>query len=260
MSVLSRVHSGHRLVEHQQTGPGRERPADLEPALLAVGQVAGVDVTAPGQPDELEQLVGCAQRALLVFAGAAGIEHRAPPGGPQMQVHPDQDVLDGGDVSEQADVLVGAIDPRLRHRVGRDSVDPLAVEPDLPAVRRVERHDAVEHRGLAGAVRPDDAVDAAFGHREIQAVDRDQPAETLGEPVADEDRFARHAHPPRRAAISTSSAPAQTRVGSPVMVMVIDAHHPREAPPRWRTGFLLRASSRGAWRPTARGPRPSDAS
>ena len=39
---LLRVHAGGRLVEQQQLRLGRERPGDLEPALVAVGEVARV--------------------------------------------------------------------------------------------------------------------------------------------------------------------------------------------------------------------------
>ena len=76
VGALARVHPGHRLVEHQQPGPGGQRPADLEPALLTVGEVAGVDVAPARQSDELEQLVGIVLRALLVLARRTGVEHR----------------------------------------------------------------------------------------------------------------------------------------------------------------------------------------
>ena len=41
VSLLGRVEAGGRLVEQQQLRLGRHRPGDLEPALVAVGQVAG---------------------------------------------------------------------------------------------------------------------------------------------------------------------------------------------------------------------------
>ena len=47
--------------------------------------------------------------------------------------------------------------PAAATRSGDHAVDPLAVEPDGAVVGRVEFHDAVEDRGLAGTVRADDA-------------------------------------------------------------------------------------------------------
>jgi hypothetical protein len=55
----------------------------------------------------------------------------------------------------QADCLVGAVDAGGGHAVRHQPVDALAGEPDLPILGRVELHDAVEDRGLAGAVGDD---------------------------------------------------------------------------------------------------------
>ena len=63
---LLRVHAGGRLVEQEQLRVGGQRPGDLQPPLVAVGQVAGEVLGRAGQPDEVEQLLGpCPGRRLL---------------------------------------------------------------------------------------------------------------------------------------------------------------------------------------------------
>ena len=52
------VHPGRRLVQQQHLRLQRERPGDLEPALVAVGQVAGVARRRAADADEVEQLAG----------------------------------------------------------------------------------------------------------------------------------------------------------------------------------------------------------
>ncbi len=73
---LGRVHPRPRLVEEQDPGLAGQGPGDLQPALVAVGQVAGQGVALPPQPDERQQLVGLLARLPLLAA-----EPRAPADG-----------------------------------------------------------------------------------------------------------------------------------------------------------------------------------
>ena len=52
------VHARRRLVEEQELRVGRERPRDLEPALVAVREVAAQLVALALQAHEGEQLLG----------------------------------------------------------------------------------------------------------------------------------------------------------------------------------------------------------
>ena len=126
LGCLARVHPRGRFIQQQQLRLGGQRAADLQPALLAIGQVARQHVAATAQPDELQQAQGLLVRRSLVAHGGGVLQHRAPPGGAQMQMHPHQQVLERGDVAEQADVLIGAADPRCRDAIRRQSVDALA--------------------------------------------------------------------------------------------------------------------------------------
>ena len=56
--LLGRVEPGRRLVQAQQRRLGGQRPGDLQPALVAVGQVAGQLLAAVPDADEVQQLRG----------------------------------------------------------------------------------------------------------------------------------------------------------------------------------------------------------
>jgi hypothetical protein len=53
LQTFAGIHSGHRFVEHEKAGTGGKGAGDFEPALLAIGQVAGHDIAAAAQPDEI---------------------------------------------------------------------------------------------------------------------------------------------------------------------------------------------------------------
>ena len=131
--LLGGVEAGGRLVEEEDLGLGGQRPGDLEPSLVAVGQVAGGRLGAVGDADELEQ----ASRLVLAPALLPEVPRAAEQGArdarrvPGVGAH--HDVLHGGHVREQPDVL-----ERAGH-AGRGDVvrlladDRLAVELDLAA-------------------------------------------------------------------------------------------------------------------------------
>ena len=67
--------------------------------------------------------------------------------------------------------------PLLVIRWGLSLHDRLALEPDVACVGPVEPGQAIEDRGLAGAVGADEADDGAFLDIEAEAVDDVQPPE-----------------------------------------------------------------------------------
>ena len=83
---------------------------------------------------------------------------------------------------KQLAVLERAGEAEPRDLVRRAAGDVLAAKADR-AVAAVEAADAVEHAGLAGAVRPDQGEQLAGVHRERDAVEHDQPAEAKREAV-----------------------------------------------------------------------------
>src|SRR5581483_4837522 len=96
--------------------------------------------------------------------------------------------LERGQLREDPDHLEGATQAQVEDPVGLEPVDALALEADLPLVGPVHPGDAVEQRGLAGAVGADEPVDAARLERERHVVHRRDSAEALHHPVDLEDR------------------------------------------------------------------------
>src|SRR5262249_46216143 len=94
-----------------------------------------------------------------------------------------QDVVEGAEAPEQLDVLEGARDTEPRDLIGSQARDLTLAKMDGPARRTVETGDAVEDRGLAGAVRADQAVDLTRPDAERHAVGRAQAPEVDGKLV-----------------------------------------------------------------------------
>src|SRR5712691_2300763 len=155
------VHAGGRLVEQDQRRVAHEHPHELDQLLLAVGEIAGVLAGERLELHEREQL-----------------PRPALGGGPVAAGH-HQQVLERGQLGEDARHL-----ERAAHALHRDlprfqSVDALAPEEDAAGVAPLEAGDAVEERRLAGAVGTDEAVDPAGLEAQRDAVDRGDAAEAL---------------------------------------------------------------------------------
>src|SRR3990172_8361637 len=90
-----------------------------------------------------------------------------------------EDVFEGGHVAEQADVLVGAGDPEPGDSIRGVPVQEAIFQEDLASVDAVEPRDAVEERGLSGAVGADDAVDGALADLEAYISQGLEPAEAF---------------------------------------------------------------------------------
>jgi hypothetical protein len=205
---FTRVEPRRRLVEAEQMRLGAHGARDLQPPLVAIGQVGGRVVGAVDQPDALEPVDGLVDRLALGLAETGQVQDAAD--GEVRRRHQrvvlgDEQVLQHGHAAEQADVLEGArhlgvlryleVGHPLEQEDGavfgvlplpagqRQPVDGVLLaagtvaHDDAPLRRLVEAGDAVEHRGLPGAVRPDQRGDLAAPDIEGQVVDRHQPAE-----------------------------------------------------------------------------------
>src|SRR5471032_2496517 len=82
-------------------------------------------------------------------------------------------------IAKQTDVLEGAGDAGLGHHMRRGWRIRLAGQLEGAGVRLVQAGDDVEEGGLAGAVRPDQAVDLAFHDLDADVGQRLQAAEAL---------------------------------------------------------------------------------
>src|SRR5690606_15304091 len=160
---------------------GGESPGDLHPALQPVGQGRRLAVEVLGKPDEVQALLGEGEdlRLLAALRGEAEDGGDGACLGPA--VHAGHDVLEHRHLAEQPDVLEGAGDAGLGNLVRFAPHHLLAVEADGAALRLVEAGDAVEERGLAGAVRSDEAGDGASRDAEIDAVEDGVAGKAEGE-------------------------------------------------------------------------------
>src|SRR5213075_1862799 len=92
----------------------------------------------------------------------------------------DHHVLERGQVGEKANVLEGARDARSGDGMRGESPERASIEMKTAGIRRVHAGEQVEERGLAGAVRADQAEDLARGDGEGNVFQRLQAAEALG--------------------------------------------------------------------------------
>ena len=99
-----------------------------------------------------------------------------------MRLDADLDVVEDGEVIEEADVLERPRDAQAGHAVGGQVGDVLAVELDRAGRRRHHAREQVEQRGLASPVGTDDAMDGARRQAQVVVGQRDEPAEALRQP------------------------------------------------------------------------------
>jgi hypothetical protein len=104
----------------------------------------------------------------------------------------DQQILQRRHATEEADILKSPRHPGPRDPVTGQAVQcdilPAMVQGQAPLGRSVEAGDAVEHRGLAGAIRADDGSDGAPRGGEGNLLHRGQAAEAHGQLLDCQDR------------------------------------------------------------------------
>ena len=168
------VHAGHRLVQQQQRGFGHQRAADLQQLLLPAGQVRGAVRAARGSGSGAAAMLlrrsrnAASRRRAAAVRSSAG-QTRSPGWRGAIQ----HQVVQHGEARESR-----ARSGTLRTRpapVTRSARQPVMiwpVEADAAGIRRHQAGDAVEQRGLAGAVRTDQAGDAPGLHAQIDPAQR----------------------------------------------------------------------------------------
>ncbi|OIQ70080.1 hypothetical protein GALL_483130 [mine drainage metagenome] len=89
----------------------------------------------------------------------------------------DPNIVEHGKIWKQGDVLEGAADADFRDPVRWPPQDTLALQLNIARARLVESAQAVEERGLAGAVGSDQTKDLTLTHVERYAVQRNDAPE-----------------------------------------------------------------------------------
>src|SRR5882724_139979 len=184
------THAGRGLVEQQQLGMQREGEADLDRALVTVGQLTDRAIELFGQADHAGELVD--PRGDPCRLGARQPGPTAEAGrrlGADAQIEPHRELRKYFRDLEGAGHAEGdALFRHVRSDVG-------AVEENAAGGRPEQAAEQVEDRRLAGAVRADDGLEDADLGGERQVVHRHQISETLAQAAeleqAHVDRLAR---------------------------------------------------------------------
>src|SRR3972149_2800401 len=108
----------------------------------------------------------------LLLAGGPEIDPPEEHATLQEQGPPQHEDVEHGHVVEEGEVLERPGDPELRDLIRVHPRDLPVLEVDGASLGPVDAGDAVEHRGLPGAVRADDCVDPPPRHVGGDAVDR----------------------------------------------------------------------------------------
>ena len=177
-------HAGDGLVDQQHPRVLREQHADLEPLLLSVREQARAHLGVLFQPDRLEHALDPLFFALLEL-GEQRREHALLAGQRQLQI------LEHGVALKHRRPLELAADAALRDLVLAELRQILIVADDEhgAGVRLGLAGDHVLQRGLAGAVRADDAAQLALVEHQRQVVERLEAVEADADVVDAEQRL-----------------------------------------------------------------------
>jgi hypothetical protein len=115
---------------------------------------------------------------------------------------PHHHVVQRGQVGEQAQILEGARDAGVHHRLRRQPVERTAAECYASLVGLQEAGDHVEDRCLAGAVRPDQAGDAPLRDGEAAILQASRPPKRFLQP--DDLKIGAHSRSPANLAGGTA--------------------------------------------------------
>ena len=149
-----------RLVEQEDARAGHQGTADGAHLLLAPAERSGHLLAALGE--DRQQLEHALERLLPVRPR-------------RRQVGAELEILEHGHERKQASALGNEHDRPLHPFVGRQPVDPFAVEPDLALHARLDAGDAQQRAALAGAVGADEADDLALVHPQVDVVQHLRP-------------------------------------------------------------------------------------
>src|SRR6516165_5964418 len=142
--------SRRRLVQQQHARTAGYRQRDLQQALLAVREGAGLLVHHVGQPERLQHLCD--------FAGQQRwLADHPPPVAGDAEPFADReaDGLKRGEIGKQLVDLEGAGDAELGAVVGLQGGDVASIEQDAAGARPQYAGEQVDERGLAGAIGAD---------------------------------------------------------------------------------------------------------
>ena len=203
--LLARIQAGRGLVEQQQGRIGGQRAGNLDQPLMPVGKARDQFVGAGAKADE-----GQGRHRALVERVFAAWPIRVLPGRSAPITTFSSAVI------ERNSRMFWKVRPEpcgralMRRHVG----DIGAVEHHPARGRLVEAGQHVQRRGLAGAVRPDQRMNAAASDRDIDIVDGLEAAEMFRKACDFENRCRRRPSPAPVAAPGPRHAPSPWRASA----------------------------------------------
>src|SRR3954469_13578141 len=143
---LARAETGRRLVEKQKPGRDCKGSRNLQELLVPKVETAGLGVPVVREASVLKDFLG--QRECRLWL------HRQPLTYARVasRICAEHDVLQHRELVEKLKILEGAGHAAPGHHMRPQASNVLAVEYDTALRGLVDPRDAVEHRGLAGAV------------------------------------------------------------------------------------------------------------
>jgi hypothetical protein len=174
---LFMVEAAGGLVEQQDFRIGGQCPCELDTLLGAERQAGNGGVRDVFEVKIGEDLVDLGVDRGLGAADPAEFQRVADDIAGGAGVGADAHIVEHREIGKQRYVLEGAADADLGDPVRRPPEDAPAFHQDVAGARLIKPAQAVEQRGLAGAVRSDQAEDLALMHVEGDAVQRDDAAE-----------------------------------------------------------------------------------
>jgi hypothetical protein len=139
---LGAAEAGEWLIQQQQSRPARERPRQLHQAQLLAREAARERLRSSSEADSLESFTGCRERRGAGRLRNVGSDHR---------------ILQHGHASKGTHGLERAAHAQAADPVRLKTDQVGSGEHDLPPVWKQETVQEIEQRGLACAIRADDA-------------------------------------------------------------------------------------------------------
>ena len=180
---FARRQAGGGLVEQQDFRIAGEAEHDFELALLAVREIADLDILAVEEVGLFEQMMGLVVDFLVRRQEAPHHEFRRP-----QALDRQQHIVEHGQFGKQAGDLEGARHAERGAPVARPVGDVLAEQQHLSGGHRIDAGDQIEQRGLAGAVRADDGLAVARHDAQRDVARGLQAAEALAQALELENR------------------------------------------------------------------------
>jgi hypothetical protein len=174
------------------------RARDLEAPPVGLRQLGGraMSLLEEAARDGLEQVCGDLGRGAQLGRRLVPAQDCVEQTGLHVRVPPDDDVVEDRQVAEETARLKCSSDALANDAVGRQTVEPLALEPDLSRGWLIKAGDDVQQRRLAGPVGTDDPEHFALAKCEVDLRHRDEAPEAHGKALALEDDRCGHRQAP----------------------------------------------------------------